>query len=94
MTDDARSMPTYEQGAALFGRERSAFPYRIRTTASRYQCDCCPPDRVCAWACVQGAGVMDIIAGASLALEGVPDGTHAAPEPPGCDPALWDCYNA
>ncbi len=61
---------------------------RIRTTASAYQCECCPPERVCAWACLQGAGVEEIVIGASLALEGLPGGPDAARE------ALWDSFNA
>ena len=45
-------------------------PVRIRTIASEYQCEDCPPERVCAWGCIQGAGVEEIIIGAALALEG------------------------
>lgn len=65
---------------------------RIRTTASSWQCDACPPDRVCAWACVQGFSPEDVIIGASLALDGVP---YASP-PLDDDSAhaLWSSFNA
>ncbi len=65
---------------------------RIRTSASAYCCECCPPERACAWACLQGAGVEEIVIGAALALEGVP----GAAVTPGADPAhaaMWDSFN-
>lgn len=74
--------------------QATELPVRIRTTASPHQCDCCPPDRVCAWACVQGASPEDIIIAAALALEGAPGW-----EPPlaeGGEPtraALWSTFN-
>lgn len=49
--------------------EQSKPTLTIRTTASAYRCQDCPPDRVCAWGCIQGAGVEEIIITASLALE-------------------------
>jgi hypothetical protein len=65
---------------------------RIRTVQSAWQCDCCPPERVCAWACLQGAGIEDIIIGAALALEGT--GGTGMPRPAdGAAPALWEVYN-
>lgn len=65
---------------------------RIRTTASPAQCAACPPDRVCAWACVQGFSPEDVIIGASLALEGVPN-YHPALTDDSSD-ALWSSFNA
>ena len=65
---------------------------RIRTTASQSCCDDCPPERVCAWGCVQGAGIEDAIIGAALALEGSP----GVQFDPGSEPtraALWDSFN-
>lgn len=39
---------------------------RLLTRANECRCQNCPPDRVCAWACVQGAGTEDILIGAVL----------------------------
>ncbi len=74
--------------------EETALPLRLRMTASRYQCDCCPPQRVCAWDCVQGAAVPDILYSAVLALEGTSSsmGRTQGNEP--THAALWECYNA
>jgi hypothetical protein len=30
-------------------------------------CENCPPDRVCAWACEQGMGVLEVLMGEALA---------------------------
>ncbi len=68
-------------------------PSRLRTTASAFKCDCCPPDRVCAWACLQGAGIEEIIIGAALALEGVPGRALAEPGVEATSTALWDSFN-
>ncbi|MBI5957275.1 MAG: hypothetical protein HY866_00975 [Chloroflexi bacterium] len=38
----------------------------LLTHATESRCACCPPDRVCAWACVQGTGIEDIVIGAML----------------------------
>lgn len=60
--------------------------------ASECRCRNCPPDRVCAWGCVQGASIADIVIGAALFLQGA-----AAIPDPGIEPArqaLWACYNA
>lgn len=65
--------------------------WRIQATASRSQCDGCPPERVCAWACVQGRGVEEIVIGAALAREDTLDRVAAGRS--GCD-ALWDRYNS
>ena len=45
-------------------------PARIRTTANPHHCANCPPDLVCAWACVQGASMSEIVIGAALTLDG------------------------
>ncbi|HEC24365.1 MAG TPA: hypothetical protein ENI95_15785 [Chloroflexi bacterium] len=69
-------------------------PLRLRTRASPSRCRDCPPERVCAWACVQGAGIEDIVIGAVLALEGL-SAPPALPE--GAEPsraALWESFNA
>lgn len=34
---------------------------------SEDRCKNCPPDRVCAWACAQGMGVLEILLGEALA---------------------------
>lgn len=63
-----------------------------RATASR--CTQCPPDRVCAWACVQGMNVEDIVIGAMLergddwAFQPVTEAGQEANKD-----ALWDVYN-
>lgn len=67
---------------------------RLRTTASHYRCKNCSPERVCAWACIQGASKADIAIGAALALEGSPG--VLLPDL-GVEPsrgALWISYNA
>ncbi len=46
------------------------FNSRIRTTPCAAKCADCPPDRVCAWACQQGASMDDIVIGFILDLEG------------------------
>ncbi|GAB4471617.1 MAG: hypothetical protein Kow00124_08830 [Anaerolineae bacterium] len=68
---------------------------RIKTVQDASACAHCPPDRVCAWACVQGTGISDIITGAALLF----DGRLNDPIPP-ADPgaeaaelALWESFN-
>jgi hypothetical protein len=70
--------------------------FSSRSSASSHQCDECPPERICAWACVQGAGLEEIVVGAMLALEG-----RTSPALLLCEPdtqpiteAIWDSYNA
>ena len=68
-------------------------PVRLLSRASESRCAHCPPERVCAWACIQGAGVEDILIGAVLeqsqswALERTEPGVEEI------DPALWDAFN-
>lgn len=69
-------------------------PLRLKTRASEARCKNCPPDRVCAWDCVQGASYEDILIGAVLeqsqswALE---DPAEAGLEP--MRNALWETFN-
>jgi hypothetical protein len=63
--------------------------------ASPHRCLECPPERICAWACVQGASVEEIVVGAMLTLE-----DRASPALPFHEPdiqpiteAIWDSYN-
>lgn len=70
------------------------FPYRLKTCASEARCANCPPERVCAWGCIQGAGHEDIVIGAVLeqsqswALERADDpGLEAT------NRALWETFN-
>lgn len=66
---------------------------RLLQRASPTRCAHCPPDRVCAWACIQGAGYQDILIGAVLersrswALERAEPGQDAVQQ------ALWEMYN-
>lgn len=66
---------------------------RIRTRASECQCAQCPPERVCAWACAQGAGVEELVAGAALMLEGRLSPYLAEPGAEAVRDALWESYN-
>lgn len=66
---------------------------RLLTRASESRCRNCPPDRVCAWDCVQGAGQEDIVIGAVLEQSG---GWAWQPVEPGEEPArraLWESFN-
>ncbi|GEM_PF-2564474 len=69
--------------------------FSSRSSASPHRCNECPPERICAWACVQGAGIEEIVVGAMLALE-----ERISPAPFPCEPetqpiteAIWDSYN-
>jgi len=68
-------------------------PVRLLSRASASRCAHCPPERVCAWACVQGAGVEDILIGAVLeqsqswALKRTEPGWEET------NRALWDAFN-
>ena len=39
----------------------------IRPVVDQERCKNCPPDRVCAWDCEQGQGVLEILMGEALA---------------------------
>lgn len=64
-------------------------PARLLTRASESRCKHCPPDRVCAWDCVQGAGYEDIVIGAVLEQSK----SWALEQPDPVCRALWDTYN-
>ena len=54
-------------------------------------CDDCPPERVCAWDCEQGQGVLEILMGEALADQA----RRAWQNTPGSEPtqqALYDIY--
>lgn len=64
----------------------------LRDRAAR--CALCPPDRVCAWCCEQGAGVEEILVGAVLATStgwALEPGRTSADE--AVSRALWETYN-
>lgn len=69
-------------------------PFRLKMRPSEACCAQCPPDRVCAWACVQGAGYPDIVVGAMLeqgeswVLRDVVDPALEA-----INQALWESFN-
>ena len=69
-------------------------PVRLLTRANECRCENCPPDRVCAWACVQGTNTADIVIGAVLeqSLDWALEPTTAEPET--TRQALWDTFNA
>jgi hypothetical protein len=72
----------------------TTLPLKYRATASAYQCAVCPPDRVCAWSCVQGAGMEDIVMGAVLAAEGKLKTPAPIYNPAEANAAaLWESFN-
>jgi len=58
-------------------------------------CGNCPPDRVCAWDCEQGMGVLEILLGQALAERArrAPPIVMPDPELAPISAALWECYN-
>ena len=54
------------------------------------RCDNCPPKRVCAWACEQGQGVLEIMMGEALAEQA----RLALPIAVDLDPAQQALYEA
>ncbi|GAB4415300.1 MAG: hypothetical protein Kow00106_10700 [Anaerolineae bacterium] len=66
---------------------------RLLERANEARCAQCPPERVCAWACVQGINRADAIAGAVLeqshswARQAPVAGLAAVQQ------ALWEMYN-
>ncbi len=53
------------------------------------RCDCCPPERVCAWDCEQGQSMLEILMGEALAEQArltLPDGSEPTRQ------ALYDIY--
>ena len=55
------------------------------------RCADCPPERVCAWDCEQGQGVLEIMMGEALAVEArQPIGTE--PDVEQIERALYEIY--
>ena len=59
------------------------------------RCDDCPPERVCAWDCEQGQGVLEVMMGEALAAEArvaslTPIKTESDAEP--IERALYEIY--
>lgn len=55
------------------------------------QCDNCPPERVCAWDCEQGQGVLEIMMGEALAEQArLPLPTESEAEP--AQQVLYEIY--
>ena len=55
------------------------------------RCDDCPPERVCAWGCEQGQGVLEIMMGEALAEQArLPLPTESEAEP--AQQALYEIY--
>jgi hypothetical protein len=67
---------------------------KLLTRANQARCQYCPPERVCAWTCVQGAGSADILVGA--VLEQSTSWALQAPEPglEAVRQGLWDTFNS
>lgn len=75
-------------------QQRSVRSLRLKRRASEARCAQCPPDRVCAWACIQGAGYADIVIGAMLEQSGGWAFQGAdAPAPDPAARALWESFN-
>jgi hypothetical protein len=68
---------------------------RIRTLQRADICASCPPDRICAWSCLQGIGISDAVVGAALLLDGRLNPQPDEPEPAeeAAQDALWDSFN-
>ena len=73
--------------------EKTQATVRPLTRMNEARCAQCPPERLCAWDCIQGASPMDMIIGAALeqsdnwALH-APDASHET-----VSRALWEVYN-
>lgn len=73
---------------------KSPLSIRLLTRANESRCQNCPPDRVCAWACVQGTSQRDILVGAVLEQS-----RSWALESPGtesdtAEQGLWKAFNS
>ena len=55
------------------------------------RCDNCPPERVCAWDCEQGQGVLEILMGEALAEQARLAWQNASGSEP-TQQALYDIY--
>ncbi len=69
-------------------------PTRLLRQTNESRCATCPPDRICAWACVQGAGVEDIVIGAMLEQSQSWALQTSEPETAAAQQALWETYNS
>ena len=63
--------------------------------AGKREADCanCPPDRVCAWACEQGMGVLEVLMGEALAEEARKAPWPVEPEVAPISQAILELYN-
>lgn len=68
-------------------------PIRLLTRANENRCQHCPPERICAWACVQGAGFEDIVIGAMLERGDSWALRYAQPDAHAAQQAMWELYN-
>lgn len=69
-------------------------PFQLKTRASDARCAHCPPERVCAWSCVQGMNNADIVTGAALEQSQTWALEHGeAPDMQAAQQALWELYN-
>lgn len=66
-----------------------------RSLVSPHQCHECPPERICAWACTQGACIEEIVVGTALALESpiLSSLLLCEPDVQPITEAVWDSYN-
>ncbi len=77
--------------------EKTEKTSHLLTQMNENRCEHCPPDRVCAWNCIQGAGIEDILIGAVLeqsqswALDA--DMSNREPGQEATRRALWDIFN-
>ncbi|MEP0762121.1 MAG: hypothetical protein HRF48_05215 [Chloroflexota bacterium] len=69
-------------------------PPRLLERASDCRCAHCPPERVCAWSCVQGLSPFDIVIGAALEQSDSWALQTPAPGQEAVHQALWETYNA
>lgn len=69
-------------------------PFHLKARATETMCATCPPDRVCAWGCVQGMNHADIVIGAALEQSsGWARTHHDDPGTLATQHALWELYN-
>ncbi|MFN8597853.1 MAG: hypothetical protein U0559_16925 [Anaerolineae bacterium] len=56
------------------------------------RCDNCPPERVCAWDCEQGQGVLEILMGDALADQARDARKPIEPEVESIERTLYEIY--
>jgi hypothetical protein len=69
-------------------------PVRLLSCASESRCRQCPPDRICAWACLQGTSIPDRTIGAVLEQNSNWALKPAPFEASDDAQILWDAFNA